>query len=95
MDHRNNVSRPDIVTETEPPQRYVAYYRVSTGQQGRFGFSIEAQRAAVEDYVAALRATSSPSFPKSLAGGRMAQFVNRPITADIFDWVAPSPASAA
>jgi DNA invertase Pin-like site-specific DNA recombinase len=53
MDHRNNVSRADIVTETEPPQRYVAYYRVSTGQQGRFGFSIEAQRAAVEDYVAA------------------------------------------
>jgi DNA invertase Pin-like site-specific DNA recombinase len=31
--------------------RYVAYYRVSTGQQGRFGFSIEAQRTAVEDYV--------------------------------------------
>jgi DNA invertase Pin-like site-specific DNA recombinase len=53
MDHRNNVSRPRTVTEIEPPRRYVAYYRVSTGQQGRFGFSIEAQRAAVEDYVAA------------------------------------------
>src|ERR1700722_18923031 len=53
MDHRNNVSRPRTVTEIEPPRRYVGYYRVSTVQQGRFGFSIEAQRAAVEDYVAA------------------------------------------
>lgn len=31
----------------------MAYYRVSTIQQGRFGFSIEAQRAAVQDYVGA------------------------------------------
>jgi DNA invertase Pin-like site-specific DNA recombinase len=29
----------------------VAYYRVSTVQQGQFGFSIEAQRAAVQDYL--------------------------------------------
>ena len=36
----------------EPPRRYVAYYRVSTGQQEQFGFSIEAQREAVRDYVA-------------------------------------------
>jgi DNA invertase Pin-like site-specific DNA recombinase len=31
----------------------VTYYRVSTMKQGQYGFSIEAQRAAVQDYVAA------------------------------------------
>jgi DNA invertase Pin-like site-specific DNA recombinase len=44
---------PHKVREGEPHRLYVTYYRVSTGQQGRFGFSIEAQRAAVKDYVAA------------------------------------------
>ena len=40
------------MSDGEPARRYVAYYRVSTVQQGQFGFSVEAQRAAVQDYVA-------------------------------------------
>jgi DNA invertase Pin-like site-specific DNA recombinase len=39
--------------EAELARRYVTYYRVSTMQQGQFGFSIEAQRAAVQNYIAA------------------------------------------
>lgn len=39
------------MTATTAP-RYVAYYRVSTMQQGRSGLGLEAQQAAVEQYVA-------------------------------------------
>jgi DNA invertase Pin-like site-specific DNA recombinase len=41
------------MAEGQLARRYVAYYRVSTAQQGQFGFGVEAQRAAVQDYVAA------------------------------------------
>jgi DNA invertase Pin-like site-specific DNA recombinase len=34
------------------PQQYVAYYRVSTGKQGRSGLGLEAQRAVVSQFVA-------------------------------------------
>lgn len=34
-------------------RRYVGYYRMSTQAQARFGFSLEAQQAAVASYVAA------------------------------------------
>jgi hypothetical protein len=50
--HRpESVTSGNLESEIAPFSRYVAYYRVSTGQQGRFGFSIEAQRTAVEDYI--------------------------------------------
>ena len=35
------------------PARYVAYYRVSTARQSRWGFSLEAQQAAVANYIRA------------------------------------------
>ena len=49
-DHRESIARPYTESQINPPRRYVAYYRVSTGRQGRFGFSVEGQRAAVTDY---------------------------------------------
>ena len=52
MDHCEHVTRAHAMSEGGPARRYVAYYHVSTVQQGQFGFSIEAQQAAVQDYVA-------------------------------------------
>ena len=49
---RESVSRPYVQRTATSQRLYVAYYRVSTSHQGRFGFSIEAQRAAVQDYLA-------------------------------------------
>jgi DNA invertase Pin-like site-specific DNA recombinase len=51
-DHRVDVTPAHTMSEGKPRPRYVAYYRVSTGQQGQLGFSIEAQRGAVKNYVA-------------------------------------------
>lgn len=51
-----------------PPGRYVAYYRVSTGRQGGFGFSIEAQHAAVQDYVAANPGVMVAEFSEIMSG---------------------------
>jgi DNA invertase Pin-like site-specific DNA recombinase len=57
MDHCENVTRAHAMSEGRLARRYVTYYRVSTVRQGQFGFSIEAQRAAVQDYV-----TANPGF---------------------------------
>jgi DNA invertase Pin-like site-specific DNA recombinase len=51
-----------------PPGRYVAYYRVSTGRQGGFGFSTEAQHAAVQDYVAANPGVMVAEFSETMSG---------------------------
>jgi DNA invertase Pin-like site-specific DNA recombinase len=53
MGHREHVTGAHAISEGPLARRYVAYYRVSTVQQGQFGFGIEAQRAAIQDYVAA------------------------------------------
>jgi DNA invertase Pin-like site-specific DNA recombinase len=68
MDHCEHVTRAHTLSEGEPRRRYMAYYRVSTGQQGRFGFSIEAQRAAVEDYVAANPGVIVAEFSEVMSG---------------------------
>jgi DNA invertase Pin-like site-specific DNA recombinase len=53
MDHCEYLTLDHAASESRLARRYVAYYRVSTVQQGQFGLGIEAQRAAVQDYVAA------------------------------------------
>jgi DNA invertase Pin-like site-specific DNA recombinase len=57
MGHCEHVNRSHALSEGRLVRRYVTYYRVSTAQQGQFGFGIEAQRAAVQDYV-----TTNPGF---------------------------------
>jgi DNA invertase Pin-like site-specific DNA recombinase len=68
MDHRERGPRAHAMSEGEPPRRYVAYYRVSTVRQGQFGFSIEAQRAAVQDYVAVSPGLVVAEFSEVMSG---------------------------
>ena len=55
-----------------PPSatRFVAYLRVSTDKQGRSGLGLEAQRAAVEAHVAAMRGTVAAEFLEVESGRR-------------------------
>ena len=55
--HCKQVTSAYAISEGRLARRYVAYYRVSTVQQGQFGFSLQAQQAAVRDYV-----TVNPGF---------------------------------
>jgi DNA invertase Pin-like site-specific DNA recombinase len=41
-----------VTLHVKPASRYVAYYRVSTAQQGRSGLGLEAQREAVRTFLA-------------------------------------------
>lgn len=70
MDHSQNGSRPYAHTTAGSQRLYVVYYRVSTGQQGRFGFSIEAQRTAVQDYLASNPGVLLAEFSETMSGRR-------------------------
>ena len=50
--------------------RAVAYYRVSTSEQGRSGLGLEAQKAAVEDYLRRNGATLVAEFTEIESGAR-------------------------
>lgn len=50
--------------------RFVAYYRVSTAQQGSSGLGLEAQRRAVEDYIAAHNGELIEKFEEIESGKR-------------------------
>lgn len=50
--------------------RAVAYYRVSTSEQGRSGLGLEAQKAAVEDYLARDEAILVAEFTEVESGAR-------------------------
>jgi len=50
--------------------RAVAYYRVSTSEQGRSGLGLEAQKAAVEDYLRRKGATLVAEFTEIESGAR-------------------------
>jgi DNA invertase Pin-like site-specific DNA recombinase len=68
LDHRKLLTPAHAISEAEPARRYVTYYRVSTVQQGEFGFSIEAQRAAVQDYIAAHPGLIITEFSEFMSG---------------------------
>ncbi|GJE62029.1 recombinase family protein [Methylobacterium trifolii] len=51
-------------------QRVVVYLRVSTAQQGRSGLGIEAQRAAVRDYLASTAAEQIAEYVEVESGGK-------------------------
>src|ERR1700722_10665177 len=68
MNHCEHVTRAHAMNEGGLARRYVAYYRVSTVQQGQFGFSIEAQRAAVKDYIARYPGLVLAEFSEVMSG---------------------------
>lgn len=51
-------------------QCYVAYYRVSTGRQGRSGLGLDAQRQAVNQFLGASTTTIIAEFVEVESGGR-------------------------
>jgi DNA invertase Pin-like site-specific DNA recombinase len=68
MDRCEHVTRAHAMSEGRLARRYVAYYRVSTIQRRQFGFSIEARRAAVQDYVSANPGSVVAEFSEVMSG---------------------------
>ena len=54
------------------PTRFVAYYRVSTDQQGRSGLGLDAQRAAVASYLASNQSWSMAAEFEEVESGKRA-----------------------
>ena len=52
------------------PQRFVAYYRVSTDRQGKSGLGLDAQRVAVTKYVAGVGGVVAAEFEEVESGKR-------------------------
>ena len=52
----------------QPPRTLVAYYRVSTNQQGASGLGLEGQKACVEAYAAVTRARLLTSYQEVESG---------------------------
>jgi DNA invertase Pin-like site-specific DNA recombinase len=52
----------------KPPDRFIAYYRVSTAQQGRCGLGLEAQREAVRVFLASTDGTVAEGFTEVESG---------------------------
>lgn len=57
----------------KPPARFVAYYRVSTAQQGRSGLGLEAQREAVRAFLASTGGTVAEAFTEIESGKHAAR----------------------
>ncbi len=57
-----------MVSQTVPSSRFVAYERVSTARQGRSGLGLEAQRRAIDDFVAGRCATLVGRFTEVESG---------------------------
>ena len=57
-----------MVRETAPSARFVAYERVSTARQGKSGLGLEAQRMAIEDFIANRDATLVGRFTEIESG---------------------------
>lgn len=59
-----------MVRDAVPSPKLVAYERVSTARQGRSGLGLEAQRKAIDDYVAGQRADLLARFTEVESGRR-------------------------
>ena len=54
----------------QPATRFIAYYRVSTKRQGESGLGLEAQQAAVEQYLGSFSSNLIKSFTETESGRR-------------------------
>lgn len=71
-----------MTTHLKASPRFIAYYRVSTAQQGRSGLGLEAQREAVRVFLAGSAGTLAEEFTEIESGKNT---VNRPQIARALD----------